>query len=192
MSAARTAPGGFEARYRDHADPWGFASSAYEREKYARTVAALGDRRFPAALELGCSIGVLTALLAERCDHLVALDGAPTAVAAARERLGDRTGIDVREGLVPEDLPAGPWDLVVASEVLYYLGHELLDATVRALAASLSPGGLLLAVHWTGTAASHHMHADEVHARLLAEPGLRGRHAELAAGYRLDVLERAG
>ncbi len=185
----RTAPASFEARYREEPDPWGFASSPYERAKYTRTVAALGGRRFARALELGCANGELTALLAPSCATLVALDGAPTAVARARARAAPH--VDVRCGLVPEELPAGPWDLVVASEVLYYLGPELFERTVTALVAALLPGGLLLAVHWTGVAASHPLGADVVHDRLLADPALLPVQAERHDSYRLDLLERA-
>jgi trans-aconitate methyltransferase len=188
----RTEPGTFEARYRADTDPWGFATEPYEQAKYARTLAALGPRHFAAALELGCSIGVLTERLAPRCDRLVALDAAPTAVARARTRLAGVPTVTVLEGLVPEDLPPGPWELVVASEILYYLDAALLDLAVERLAADLAPGGLLLAVHWTGVAASHALPADVVHARLLAATGLRGVHAETHEHYRLDLLERAG
>ena len=188
----RTAPASFEARYREAPDPWGFAHDPYERAKYARTVAALGPSRFVRGLELGCANGELTALLAPVCDALVAVDAAPTAVARARARLAGEPGVEVRLAVLPEQLPAGPWDLVVASEVLYYLGAELLDATVAHLVADLRPGGLLLAVHWTGTAPSHPQSADAVHERLLADPALRGVVAERHEGYRLDVLERLG
>ena len=188
---ARTDPATFEARYREHADPWGFTTDPYEQAKFARTLAALGPRHFATALELGCSIGVLTEQLAGRCDRLVALDAAPSAVRCARERLAGAPGVTVRCALVPEDLPPGPWELVVASEVLYYLDAELLDVAVGRLVRDLAPGGLLLAVHWTGTAASHALAADDVHARLLTAPGLRAVYAETHERYRLDLLERA-
>lgn len=186
----RTEPESFEARFREEPDPWGFADDPYERAKYARTVAALGGRRFDRALELGSANGELTALLAPHCDRLLALDAAPTAAARAAERLAAVPGVEVRQGLVPEDLPAGPWDLVVASEILYYLDPELLEATVARLVTELAPDGLLMAVHWTGTAPSHALAADTVHDRLLADPGLRTVVAERHQGYRLDLLAR--
>ena len=90
-------PATFERMYREDEDPWGFGTSAYEAAKYDRTIAALGDRRFHRALELGCSIGVLTARLAERCDELIALDTSATAVERARERVGARRGPACRD-----------------------------------------------------------------------------------------------
>ena len=187
MSGVRTPPASFETRYRSEPDPWGFATDPYEREKYARTVGALGDRRFACALELGCANGELTALLAPRCERLMAVDAAPTAVARARAR--GLSGVEARVATLPEELPRSAWELVVASEILYYLGDELLTRTLDALLADLISGGLLLAVHWTGEAASHPLSADAVHERLLAEPTLRSLMSERHAGYRLDLLE---
>ena len=187
----RTDPASFEARFREHADPWGFASDPYERAKYARTLAALGERRFPRALELGCANGELTALLSPVCDWLVALEAAPTAAERARARFAENTVVQIWQGLVPEHLPRGTWDLIVASEVLYYLGADLLEQTVPRLIDALEPGGWLLAVHWTGEADSHPLSADAVHDRLLADRRLRAVRSEQHDGYRLDLLERA-
>lgn len=187
MNGVRTPPASFETRYRAEPDPWGFATDPYEREKYERTIAALGGRRFSGALELGCANGELTALLAPRCERLLAVDAAPSAVARARER--ELPGVEVRVATLPEELPRGAWELVVASEILYYLGDELLAQTLDGLLADLRPGGLLLAVHWTGEAASHPLSADRVHERLLAEPVLRSVTSERHPGYRLDLLE---
>ena len=77
----------FEARYAADPDPWDFEGSAYERAKYERTLAALGERRYASAFEAGCSIGVFTAMLADRCDELLAVDIAQSAVDATRRRL---------------------------------------------------------------------------------------------------------
>jgi predicted TPR repeat methyltransferase len=183
-------PAGFEARYRRDGDPWSFATSEYERAKYAHTVAALGDDRFGRALELGCSIGVLTRLLAPACDTLTAVDAAPTAVAAARERVADLSHVEAAVAVLPEELPRGPWDLVVASEVLYYFDLPLLGALLDALEAALLPGGTLLAVHYTGPAPDHRLTADAVHAclrgRETLEPVLEAEHP----GYRLGRFRR--
>ena len=154
MSATRLDPASFEALYREREDPWAFASSTYERDKYAHTVAALGERRFDCGLELGCSIGVLTGLLARRCRRLVAVDAAPTAIARARQRLAGCERIDLRVAVIPEQLPAGPFDLIVCSEVLYYFSAPALAGVLDALEAELAPGGVLLAVHWR-TADAH-------------------------------------
>jgi SAM-dependent methyltransferase len=160
---------GFEALYREQSDPWGYHSSAYEREKYRETLEACGPGPFPAALELGGSIGVFTGLLAARCDTLISLDGAPTAVAAARAHVGRLTlagRVDVRLGTIPTDIPDGPFDLVVASEILYYVPDPQLAETLVRLEECLAPGGGLVAVHWRPEGPERPHTAAQVHTRL--------------------------
>ena len=95
----------FEARYAANPDPWDFETSAYEHEKYERTLAALGDRRYGRAFEAGCSIGVFTAMLAERCDDLLAVDIAQAAVDAARERLAAVNHVRIERPLERRAVP---------------------------------------------------------------------------------------
>lgn len=197
MSGEPLSPEDFDAMYRADPDPWAFATSEYEQGKYRETVAAaVQDREgaMPRAIELGAAAGVLSAMLAPHCGHLVTLECAPTAVALARERLAGADGGDRCEplvGVVPEDLPEDRFDLVVASEVLYYLPEDRFRAAVHRTAALLAPGARLVAVHWTGSAPRHVRSGDDVHDALRAHPGLRPVRAERAEGYVLDVLEPA-
>lgn len=140
----------FEALYERHPDPWNFDSSSYERRKREKTIAALEGRHFGKALEIGCSTGVLTQQLAARCDRLCALDVAGNAIAIARERLSARDNVELRHAEVPGDWPQGQFDLIVLSEVLYFLASEEIAAVSRPARQSLSPGGWCLLVNWTG------------------------------------------
>jgi SAM-dependent methyltransferase len=144
----RTPPATFERLYRADADPWRYATDPYEQDKYRRTLAALGERRFVRALEVGCSIGVFTAMLAPRCDVLIALDPSPTALARASDRLQGHRNAQLVAGAVPEGLPDGPLDLVVCSEVLYYLSAPLLIETLQGIEQRLAAGGTLVVVHF--------------------------------------------
>jgi trans-aconitate methyltransferase len=180
----------FEARYRAEPDPWGYETSAYERGKYRATLAACGPGPFARALELGGSIGVFSALLAPRCRRLDTIDGAPTAVAAARARLAGHPHVHAHAGAIPDDLPPGPYDLVVASEVLYYLDDTQLGATLARLAGALACGGRLVAVHWRPTGTDRPLTAEHVHNRLRACESLRTIEAGRDTDYLLDVLER--
>jgi hypothetical protein len=72
--------------YARDADPWKFASSDYERHKYEATLNALPMDRYARGLEVGCSIGVFTSMLAPRCESLVAIDPAERALEEARLR----------------------------------------------------------------------------------------------------------
>ena len=138
----------FENKYQGDIDPWRFRSSDYEREKYQATIGALHKPRYARALEVGCSIGVLTALLAERCDAVIAIDASATAIAAARENAPDNVTFQV--GTLPQDFPPGPFDLIMLSEVLYYFVEADLQRVAALCREALAPGGDIVACHWLG------------------------------------------
>ncbi len=179
----------FEARYRRESDPWGYETSVYEREKYAATLAACGDGPFACALELGGSIGVFSALLAPRCRSLVTIDGSEAAVAAARRRLAGRSAAAI-VGRIPSDIPRRDFDLVVASEILYYLTPRELDDTLEITRQCLAAGGRIVAVHWRPPGPERPLSAEHVHHRLRHLPWLAPVTASGTGDYLLDVLER--
>ena len=80
-----------------------------------------------------CSIGVLTAKLAVICDHVLAMDIAPTAVDQARARCREFKNVEVVCGALPQDLPQGSLDLIVLSEVGYYLSEDRLQTLGKSL-----------------------------------------------------------
>jgi SAM-dependent methyltransferase len=165
-------PGYFRDRYASSADPWGLAERWYEARKYALTVALLPRQRYEAAFEPGCSIGVLTAQLAPRCDRLLACDAVPDAVAAARSRAAGLPGVRVERLVIPGEWPPGAFDLIVLSELLYYLDDADLGQVLGLGIGSLRPGGQILAVHWRHPAPDHPRTGDEIHKDLAAHPGL--------------------
>lgn len=179
----------FEARYQANPDPWDYETSAYERRKYDATLAACGDGPYNRALELGSSIGVFSARLAPRCHSLVTVDAAPSAVADARRRLSGMPWVKVLGGAIPEAIPGGGFDLVVASEILYYLEPDELAGTFAALRDCLAPHGRLVAVHWRPSGAERPFTAAEVHSRLRRQSWLSPVLSAPTDDYLLDVLE---
>lgn len=180
----------FEKLYTDSPDPWNFETSEYERGKYRRTLESLGDRRFRRALEVGASIGVFTEMLAPRCDELLAVEASELAASAARERLKGLPSVRVERRTLPEETPPGrTFDLIVASEVLYYLTRETMLDTLRLFEEALVPGGLLLAVHWRKETMTYPLQGDEVHDLLLANTRLEHVGSEVESEYRLDLFE---
>jgi protein-L-isoaspartate O-methyltransferase len=166
--------GHFDGLYEQSADPYGFTSRWYETRKYAVSMAMLPWPRYRSAFEPGCSIGVLTAQLAGRCDALLSCDGSATAVATARERTARFPQVTVEQRLVPADWPTqgAPYDLIVLSELLYYLGDEDLARAAGLAMDSLAEGGTLLAVHWRRPVPFHPQTGDGAHAALARRPEL--------------------
>ena len=180
----------FERRYQRDGDPWHYTSSEYERAKYEATLTACGPGPFASALELGGSIGVFSAQLARRCDTLTTIDGSPTAVAAAQTRLAEFPRAQAIVGEIPGAIGPAEHDLVVASEILYYLEDEALTATLERLGDVLIAGGRIVAVHWRPPGPERPQTAATVHARLRSLPWLRISAEHGTDDYLLDVLER--
>lgn len=189
-AARRMTAADFEERYLREPDPWDYQTSPYEQEKYAATLRACGEGPFACALELGGSIGVFSRLLARHCGSLVTIDGSPTAVAAARRRLAGCDGVTAVTGRIPSEIPRRRYDLVVASEVLYYLSAAELDDTLEAIRECLLAGGRLVAVHWRPRGPERPFDAATVHDRLRRLPWLGCVADASTDGYLLDVLER--
>ena len=185
----RVEPAFFDRLYAEAADPWAFASSPYERAKYEATLAALPEGPIGSALEVGCSIGVLTERLAARCERLLAVDVAEAALARASERLAGCANVTLERRELPEDFPAGPFELIVCSEVLYYLDPPAFEALLAAAGRELAPGGSLLAVHWRRETETYPLGGDEVHERLAARFGAPAVSAR-TDDYALDRFER--
>lgn len=182
----------FEAKYRANDDPWDYATSPYEAHKYAQTLAALPRPRYARALEIGCSVGVFTRLLAARCGDLLALDIAPSAVAQAQRRTADLPHVRVQRADAVQALPDGPFNLIVLAEVGYYWSPADLRRVRDAIVRHLAPGGDLVLVHWTPTIDDAHQTGDTVHAAFLdlERTTLVPLHHARFATFRLDVLRR--
>ena len=185
-------PGYFDDVYRANADPWNFAASPYEAAKYAATMAALPRAHYDRALEAGCSIGVLTAQLAGRCGALLAIDVSADALAQARERCARLPQVRLERRYLPGEFPAGPFDLIVISEVGYYLALPDLRRLREQCVTQLATGGHLLLVHWTPPVHDYPLTGDEVHATFAEATGAAWRHLEgqREEKYRLDLFER--
>lgn len=181
----------FENLYAESRDPWGFETSEYERDKYERTLSVLASRqrRYRRALEAGCSIGVFTAMLAPLCDELLAVDVSETALAVARERLAGFPHVRVELRRLPEDMPEGPFDLIIASEVMYYWPKDVMLLALRRFEEALAPGGSLLAVHWRKETRTYPLQGDEVHDLLLEHTRLANTATIVEPEYRLDLFE---
>ncbi len=183
----RHTPEYFDSLFSGSDDPWQFKSRWYELRKRALTLACLPAARYMNAYEPGCANGELSADLAERCERLRVSDGSPKAVAVTGARMAGFPHVQVMQEWVPLQWPDEPFDLIVVSELAYYLSAEELDALIARILASLSPGGTVLACHWRRQIEGCALDGDEVHRRLGERLALPHLTQVLDPDLRLDV-----
>jgi predicted O-methyltransferase YrrM len=165
----------FDQMYADADDPWELSTRWYEQRKYALTLAMLPKRRYRHAFEPGCSIGTLTAQLTLRCDHVTAVDVAEAAVRSADVRLehaGCRDRVTLTRSSLDAAWPPGPFDLLVLSEVAYYLEADTLAGVLERECARLQPGTNVVAAHWRHPVADYPLTGDAAHTIIAQTPGL--------------------
>jgi len=149
--------------YRATKDPWSFASSEYEQKRYATILNFVPVGVFRRVFEPGCSIGELTAQLAQRCGSVTAIDIADAAIETARERCRQFENVALHQGSLLDHIPTGSFDLVIFSEIGYYFSKSQLIDIASTLAARIDHPGQLLAVHWTGVSPDHLLGGENVH-----------------------------
>ena len=182
----------FEALYRENPDPWQFATSEYEAQKYATTLAALPRDRYKSGFEIGGSIGILTEQLARKCDRLLSVDVSSIAQSQAIHRCQHLDNIDFQLMFVPTEFPDDLFDTIVLSEVGYYWCWDDFYKARDLILDRLQPSGHLLLVHWIVDARVLPLTGDEVHDSFLelVPDRLRHIHSLTTEKYRLDLLEK--
>lgn len=138
----------FDTVYARTDDPWHYRTRWFEARKRALLLAVLDRPRFRSAFEPGCANGELTAMLAPRCDRLLAADRHPRATEAAARRNAGAANVTVASIKVPSEWPQGSFDLVVISEFAYYLAADQVARLAQRIRASMDSDGLLVACHW--------------------------------------------
>lgn len=154
----------FDALYA-HDDPYGYRSRWYEQRKRALVLACLPHPRYRRAWELGCSNGETSAALAPRCGALTATDWSARSIAVAR-RTHRLPNVSFVQAEHPAQWQPGPFDLIVFSEIGYFMTPATLETTIGKLRDSLAPDGVLLACHWRRPFDAAPLHGAQVHAQL--------------------------
>lgn len=181
----------FDEVYERSADPWRLATEWYEKRKYLLTVSSLPREHYRRGFEPACSVGVLTEMLAERCESLVAADAVMAAVSTVTERIGNDDRVELQQMRIPDDWPTGTFDLIVLSEFCYYLSVSELSAVISRSTQSLDPGGTLVAVHWRHRIEDFLLTGDAVHLALRADARLLPYGCYEEPDFLLDVFTRS-
>ena len=166
----------FDAIYQAEPDPWKFATSEYEAQKYAATIAALPKTSLP--------LCVRNRRL-DRCTHrknspqsaitLLSIDVAKLAQDQAIARCQQLPHVSFELMSFPHQYPQTKFDLILVSEVAYYWCPADLQTAQQRILELLEPGGNLLLVHWLPRSPDYPLTGDEVHESFLefAPPQLR-------------------
>jgi SAM-dependent methyltransferase len=180
----------FDQMFAGNDDPWAFRQRWYERRKRALTLAVLTRARYTSIFEPGCANGELSAELAARCDRLLCCDTANAAVTLAKKRLAGFSNVQVEECRLPEHWPSGQFELIVLSELCYYLDAADLERLVDRCLEALTDDGQLLACHWRPPIEGCPQTAVQVHTLLQQRLGLHSlvRHHE--EDFLLDLWGR--
>jgi SAM-dependent methyltransferase len=185
-------PGYFDEMYAGNEDPWDFTGRWYEERKRALTMASLPRPRFRRAFEPGCSIGRLSQELARRCDELLSTDVSRVALEAARHRLRSHEGARVEQRQLPQDWPDGQFDLIVISEIAYYLSESGAASLGRQAAASLTDDGVLLLCHWLHPVEDYPLTGALAQRIVRESSGLSVQATHLETDFLLEVLVPSG
>lgn len=128
-------------------DPWNYESE-YEQRKYRHTLELIPEGTLAKAIELGCAEGIFTAMLAERVDHLAAVDLSDNALARATDRCAEHAHVTFAVHDIVDGIPGADFDLIVCSEILYYLrDRSAVERFASQAHDALTPGGHVLMAH---------------------------------------------
>jgi len=193
MTSSQSLPASyFEAIYQSDRDPWKFETSEYEAKKYAATIASLPKSRYDSALEIGGSIGVLTEMLAQRCDSILSIDVSKLAQDQAIQRCQKLEQVQFKLMNFPHEYPEEKFDLILVSEVGYYWCRKDLQTSQRRIFELLEPNGHLLLVHWLPVSPDYPLTGDEVHDSFIecVPVDVQSLQSQRHENYRLDLFKR--
>ena len=182
----------FEKVYAENDDPWDFTTSEYEAEKYAATLAALPFEKYNSAFEIGCSIGVLTEKLAKRCGKLLAVDVSEKALEQAKKRCEDLPNVQFEMMDVSAEFPDEKFDLILVSEVGYYLSKKDWQKLMQKIFKHLTENGQVGLIHWTPFVEDYPQTGDEIHDSFaeFAKGKFELMKSKSEEKYHLDIWEK--
>jgi SAM-dependent methyltransferase len=176
----------FENKYSENSDPWDFATGEYELHRYHPIFNALSHNRYSKIFEPGCSIGILTEMLATIAHQVYAFDISPTAAKLAKERCQHRENVTIKCSSLKKELPSPDTDLIVLSEIGYYFTEEELLHILRQILLKQNKNSILLASHCTGYYEDHILSGDKVHEIINRTPNLLNEYHFRCANFRID------
>lgn len=167
----------FDAHYKRYTNPFSLKGKKYEKQKLSDTLRLISAPHIEIAIDYGCGIGDASIALSGRANRILSIDGS----AVALERLGARImgrrlkNIELRHATIDDPWPiatAERADLILASEVLYYLSASELRAIGPLFRSSLRDEGRMLTCHYRKPFHDRILENEEVHHILVCSMGV--------------------
>lgn len=186
----------FERRYLECRDPWDYQSNPYEHRKYQSTLACAlkwrsSDGR---ALEVGCSIGVFTKMMAGAFQAVTAIDLSKEILPAARQLNAESPHIEFRVADIRSADLGEAYDVIFCAEVLYYIAEVDAPQVRRRLDRFLATDGIIIMVTLQNKPEKGFFYFDEWDKALAPTFQVRAREsfADPTRPYEITVLARPG
>lgn len=146
-------------------DPWGYGKHWYEKRRRQLIAAMLPNDQLGQVLEIGCSTGLITQLLAARARQVLAVDVSAMAVELARRNLQGLANVELVHGDITQQWPQQSFDHILLCDVAYYLSEVQLRRMAENIRCQAPPECVLLLAHWrhdflqviTPTHTAHHL-----------------------------------
>lgn len=143
----------FDDQYAITRSPFSLESADYERDKLEKMISFIPEHPIDRAIDYGCGIGDATIALSERAERLISVDSSRLALRMLSARLRARSlhNISLRRASLSEPWPIAPSEraeLIVASEVLYYLEPDELSLMIESFIRCLNRNAILITCHY--------------------------------------------
>ena len=131
-----------------------FEVPPHEQKKSERMRSLLGDRKFKRALDIGCGIGLMTRFFVNCCDQIYGVDLDPGKINYIRHvvpcgnhflfEVADLEKVDFCPEYVKDLFGENQFDLIIYTDVAYYLSESARKNVAKAIVEMLDPEGLLI------------------------------------------------
>jgi SAM-dependent methyltransferase len=108
----------------------------------------------------------------------------------AREALDGYDHVRISHAVLPADLPDATFDLIIATEILYYFTARDLATLLDRLLTRLEPGGDLVAAHWRASDKSYGYDGFNVHDVLNQRPEIARTVRHDDENFVLEIFQR--
>jgi 2-polyprenyl-3-methyl-5-hydroxy-6-metoxy-1,4-benzoquinol methylase len=153
----------FERLYLEYPDPWDFKTRDYEYDKYRATLECVlkWRRSTECALEIGCSIGIFSKMLAPHFTRCAAIDLSSEALEAALKLNCAQKNIQFARGDMRSLNLRQRFDVIICAEVLYYVFQKDAEGVVRNLDQHLTSNGIIVSVSGIPSHGPEVIHVDD-------------------------------